>query len=102
MLKYTGESPFSDEWLERDGQDHRITTKIDIGDFHVGADGGAACARHADRPERRLWFGLTDEQLAETYPWEDWILARSRVGPIPDDDESSATCSPGSAPEDAS
>ena len=29
-------------------------------------------------------FGLTDEQLAETYPWEDWVLARSIVdGPQP-------------------
>ena len=24
-------------------------------------------------------------QLAEAYPWEDWILARSLVGPIPTD-----------------
>jgi len=24
--------------------------------------------------------------LTEAYPWEDWILARSLVGPIPGDD----------------
>ena len=33
-----------------------------------------------------FWFGLTDDQLVEAYPWEDWILARSLVGPIPADD----------------
>ena len=34
-----------------------------------------------------IQFGLDDDQLAETYPWEDWILARSLVGPIPEHDE---------------
>ena len=29
---------------------------------------------------------LTDEELADVYPWEDWILARSMVG-MPDDGE---------------
>ena len=32
------------------------------------------------------WFGLTDDQLAEVYPWEDWILARSLVG-MPEEGE---------------
>ncbi len=54
MLKYTGESPFSDEWLEREGQDHRITTKVEVGGLPVGAHRRAACACHAGRPERRL------------------------------------------------
>ena len=31
-------------------------------------------------PSEPWWFGLTDTQLAEVYPWEDWILARSLVG----------------------
>ena len=31
-------------------------------------------------PTEPWWFGLTDEELAEAYPWEDWILARSLVG----------------------
>ena len=29
---------------------------------------------------------MTDEQLSAAHPWEDWILARSVVGPIPADD----------------
>ncbi len=28
----------------------------------------------------------TTKQFTEAYPWEDWILARSLVGPIPADD----------------
>ncbi|WP_051062626.1 PIG-L family deacetylase [Ilumatobacter nonamiensis] len=86
MLKYTGESPFSEEWLEREGQDHRITTKIEVGDFQWARTG--ALRAHATQidPSAGWWFGLDDQQLAETYPWEDWILARNRVGPIPEDD----------------
>jgi hypothetical protein len=34
-------------------------------------------------PTAAFWFGLSDAELAEVYPWEDWILAKSRVGPIP-------------------
>ena len=35
-------------------------------------------------PDEPFWFGLTDDQLAEVYPWEDWVLARSIVdGPPP-------------------
>ena len=37
-------------------------------------------------PNAGWWFGLDDDQLAAIYPWEDWILARSRVGRIPDTD----------------
>ena len=38
-------------------------------------------------PNAGWWFGLTDDELATIYPWEDWILARSLVGPIPEGDE---------------
>ena len=27
---------------------------------------------------------LTDEELAEVYPYEDWVLAHSHVGFVPD------------------
>lgn len=84
LLRATGESPFDKEWLDRPGQDHRITTKIDVREF-VWARTGALRA-HATQvdPTAAFWFGLDDEQLAEAYPWEDWILARSIVGSIPD------------------
>ncbi len=31
-------------------------------------------------PTTLWWFGLPDDQLADVYPWEDWVLARSLVG----------------------
>jgi mycothiol S-conjugate amidase len=31
-------------------------------------------------PNEAFWFGLTDEELSEVYPYEDWVLARSEVG----------------------
>jgi mycothiol S-conjugate amidase len=87
LMRLTGESPFSEEWLDRPDQDSRITTKIEIGDY-MWARTGALLA-HATQvdPTAGWWFGLDDDQLAATYPWEDWILARSLVGEIPEGDE---------------
>jgi mycothiol S-conjugate amidase len=80
MLKHRGESPYTDDWLDRPGHDDRITTKVHVGEF-LWARSGALRA-HATQvdPAEAWWFGLTDEQLADVYPWEDWILARSLVG----------------------
>jgi len=38
-------------------------------------------------PNASFWFGLDDAELEAVYPYEDWILARSEVGPIPGLDE---------------
>jgi mycothiol S-conjugate amidase len=86
LLRVTGSSPFDQEWLDRPGHDHRITTRIDVSD-HLRAR-TAALRAHATQidPTSPFWFGLTDEQMTEVYPWEDWILARSTVGPIPERD----------------
>jgi len=87
MLAKNGESPFSDEWLQREGHDHRVTTKIDCADYQFARSG--ALRAHATQvdPNAGWWFGLSDDELATVYPWEDWILARSLVGPIPEADE---------------
>jgi mycothiol S-conjugate amidase len=86
LIERTGESPFDEKWFDRPSQDHRITTKIDVTDY-IWARRGALLA-HATQvdPTSAWWFGLTDEEQAELYPWEDWILARSLVGPIPEGD----------------
>jgi mycothiol S-conjugate amidase len=80
MIRHRGESPYEQDWLDRPGHDDRITTKIDVGPF-LWARSGALRA-HATQvdPSEPWWFGLTDDQLAEVYPWEDWILARTLVG----------------------
>ena len=89
MIRHRGESPYEQDWLDRPGQDHRITTKLHVGD-HLWARSGALRA-HATQvdPSEPWWFGLTDDQLAEVYPWEDWILARSLVGYPPDGEHES-------------
>lgn len=77
LLRHRGESPFDENWFDRPDNDHRITTRIDVGDF-LWARSGALRA-HATQvdDEEPFWFGLSDEQLAEIYPYEDWVLARS-------------------------
>jgi mycothiol S-conjugate amidase len=80
LLRLRGASPFDDAWFERPDQDQRITTQVPVGD-HLWARSGALRA-HATQvdPSEAFWFGLTDDELAEAYPYEDWILARSLVG----------------------
>ncbi len=81
------DSPYDEKWFERPSQDHRITTKIDI-TAHFSARRAALLA-HATQidPEEKFWFGLSDDHAVEAYPWDDYILARSEVGPIPVPDE---------------
>jgi mycothiol S-conjugate amidase len=80
MIERRGASPFDDAWLNRPGaQDERITTRIDVAKF-LWARSQALMA-HASQvdPTEPWWFGLSDDELAEVYPWEDWVLARSAV-----------------------
>lgn len=80
MIRLRGSSPFDEKWLERPSQDGRITTILDVGNY-LWARSGALRA-HATQvdPTESWWFGLTDEELAEVHPYEEWILARSLVG----------------------
>ena len=80
MLRIRGESPFDQAWLDRPGQDERITTKLDIGDYLWARTGSLKAHATQVDPTEPWWFGLDDHQLASVYPYEDWILARSLVG----------------------
>ncbi len=87
MLEMGIESPYDESWLDRFNQDHRITTRVDIGDFWSARD--AALLAHATQidPESPFWFGLPAEVAVEVYPFDDLILARSLVdSDIPEDD----------------
>lgn len=77
LMRHRGESPFDAAWFERPDQDHRITTRIEVAGF-LWARSGALRA-HATQVDANepFWFGLSDDQLAEIYPWEDWVLART-------------------------
>lgn len=73
------ESPYDARWLGRPSQDERITTHYDVrGSYGVRK---AALIAHATQidPTSPFWFGLPDEVAADIYPFEDYILAESRV-----------------------
>ncbi len=73
------ESPYDERWFERPGMDHRITTTVDIGPFYSART--QALLAHATQcdPNEKFWFGLPDDVAASAYPYDDYILARSRV-----------------------
>ena len=84
MIRLRGESPFDDAWLERPDADHRITTRLDVGEYLWARSGSLRAHATQVDPTEPWWFGLEDHQLAEVYPYEDWILARSLVGSPPE------------------
>ena len=73
------ESPFSADWFTRPNQDDRVTTSIDIGPwFDVRLEALLAHATQVD-PDSAFWFGLPREIARSVHPYEDYILAHSRV-----------------------
>jgi mycothiol S-conjugate amidase len=79
------ESPYDQRWFERPDQDHRITTRVDTGEWSdVRWEALLAHATQID-PESPFWFGLPREVAATVHPWDEYILAVSHV----ESDESS-------------
>ncbi|HKH87794.1 MAG TPA: mycothiol conjugate amidase Mca [Acidimicrobiales bacterium] len=74
------ESPFDARWLDRPGEDDKITTSIDLTGFEdVRRLALLAHATQVD-PTSKFWFGLPPEVLRTIHPFDDYVLARSRVG----------------------
>jgi len=73
------ESPFGEDWFKRPSQDDQITTSIDIADWYdVRLDSLLAHATQVD-PTSPFWFGLPREVSRTVHPFDDYVLARSRV-----------------------
>ena len=87
LLRHRGESPFDEQWFERPDNDHRVTTRIEVGEFMWARTQSLLAHATQVDPTAAFWFGLSDDELSAVYPWEDWILARSLVGEIPVRDE---------------
>jgi mycothiol S-conjugate amidase len=87
MLALGVESPFTEEWFDRPDHDHRITTSVPIGDYwHIRRDALLAHATQID-PTSPFWFGLPDADARAVHPFDDYILAQSRVhAEVPEDD----------------
>jgi mycothiol S-conjugate amidase len=81
------ESPFTEEWFTRPSQDDRITTVVPIGPWYdVRWDALLAHETQVD-PSSPFWFGLPREVSRTIHPFDDYILARSRVDTeLPEDD----------------
>ncbi len=77
------ESPLDEDRLERMRRDEPSTTSIDLTGFvEVRSDALRAHATQVD-PTSPYWFGLPPEVLRTIYPFDDYYLVRSRVGPVP-------------------
>jgi len=84
MLELGMESPYSEEMLNRPAQDDKATTRIDVhATFHVRSQALLAHATQID-PTSPFWFGLPDEVARDVFPYEDFQLAESLVGPVPE------------------
>jgi mycothiol S-conjugate amidase len=88
LLQHGLPSPFKVErWQRRPSMDHRLTTKIFIGDHWEQVQ--AALRAHATQidPDSKYWFGLPPDSARTTYPYDDYILAYSTVPTtLPEDD----------------
>jgi mycothiol S-conjugate amidase len=81
------ESPFSEEWLERPGQDDRITTRVDISDVADVRPRALLAHRTQIDPTSPFWFGLPEEEARLVHPYDEYVLARSIVDTdLPEDD----------------
>lgn len=75
------ESPYTERFLNptRVDQDHRITTYVPIDGFqYARTEGLLAHATQVD-PTSPFWFGLPEEVSNQIHPFDDYILAQSRV-----------------------
>jgi mycothiol S-conjugate amidase len=76
------ESPFDDGWIERATSSiQTYTTAVDISAFaDVRRQALLAHATQVD-PSSPFWFGLPPEVARGVHPVDEYVLARSRVGP---------------------
>jgi mycothiol S-conjugate amidase len=81
------ESPFTDEWFQRPSHDDRITTVIDVAPWYdIRWEALLAHETQVD-PASPFWFGLPRDVSRTIHPFDDYILAESRVvSQLPEDD----------------
>ncbi len=74
-LEVNGESPFDERFLDRESEDHLITTKIEVEKYWDNrCDALLAHATQVD-PNEPFWFPLPRDIAAAVYPWDDYELA---------------------------
>jgi mycothiol S-conjugate amidase len=81
------ESPYDEWWFSRPSNDGVITTQVEVGDWYDRRS--KALLAHATQvdPESKFWFGLPEDVARELHPYDDYMLAETRVeSEIPEDD----------------
>ena len=78
FIEFGLESPY-EGWSKRPSRDHLISTRIEISNhWHIRKQALLAHETQVD-PESNFWFGLPDEVAREVHPYDDYILAISKV-----------------------
>jgi mycothiol S-conjugate amidase len=77
------ESPYA-QWFERGIPDHdsQYTTFVDVGEWLHRRRAALLAHRTQVDPEGH-WMRLPDDVIREIFPWDEYVLAASRVGPVP-------------------
>jgi mycothiol S-conjugate amidase len=83
QLRLRGTSPFDETWFDRLDLDSQITTRIPVGQFMYARSGALRAHKTQVDENEPFWFGLSDDELAEVYPFDDWVLAKSLVRGAP-------------------
>ncbi len=76
------ESPYA-RWFDQGfpDRDERFTTFVDVGDWLHRRRASLLAHRTQVDPEG-FWMRLPDEVVREIFPWDEYALARSRVGEL--------------------
>jgi mycothiol S-conjugate amidase len=76
------ESPFDERWQARFDREVKLTASVDVSGFdEVRSDALRAHATQVD-PTSPFWFGLPPEVMRTIHPFDDYFLARNRLGPV--------------------
>ncbi len=83
FIRQGEESPYA-VWFERGfpERDHRFTTFVDVGDWLHRRRAGLLAHRTQVDPDGH-WMRLPDADLRRIFPYDEYVLAQSRVNTIP-------------------
>jgi mycothiol S-conjugate amidase len=83
IIRRGEESPY-ERWFERGFPDRedRFTTFVDVGDWLDRRRASLLAHRTQVDPEGH-WMRLPDNVIRKIFPWDEYALARSTIGPVP-------------------
>ena len=80
-------SPFDERWFKREGNDHLITTQIEVGQWFARRTDALLAHETQVDPTSPFWFGLPAEVMQDLNQLESFQLVWSKVhADLPEDD----------------